>query len=129
MIRAALPPGFVVVGPMGVAMRPSYFVPDLVVAERAKVRGAGFLQPADVLLAVEIVSPGSKTMDRVVKPAKYAAAGIRTYWRIESDPVSLAAYTLPEGADVYVEAGTWNAGQTARLDAPFPVEVEVDALG
>ena len=129
IVRAALPDGFVIVGPIGVTMRPSYFVPDLVVAERARVRGTQFLQPSDVLLVVEVVSPGSVTMDRILKPAKYAAAGIPSYWRVEKDPKSLTAYALPHGADVYVEVGTWRAGETARLSAPFPVEIEIDRLG
>lgn len=34
-------------------------------------------------LVVEVVSPDSRTADRIVKPAKYAAAGIPEYWRVE----------------------------------------------
>lgn len=34
-------------------------------------------------LIVEVVSPDSRTADRVVKPAKYAAGGIPEYWRVE----------------------------------------------
>lgn len=34
-------------------------------------------------LVVEIVSPDSRTADRVVKPAKYASGGIPEYWRVE----------------------------------------------
>lgn len=36
-------------------------------------------------LVVEIVSPESRTADRVNKPATYAAAGIPEYWRVEKD--------------------------------------------
>lgn len=127
-VRQVLPGGLVIVGPMGVRIGRSYLVPDLVVAQRSRVRGAKVLAPADVLLAVEIVSPGSLTMDRVTKPAKYAAAGIAAYWRVETEPVSLSAYALPADADVYTEVGTWGAGETARLETPFPVVIEMDRL-
>ena len=45
-LRPALPSGFVVVGPMGLDIPPTYLVPDLVVTERAVVRGASEPPPA-----------------------------------------------------------------------------------
>jgi Uma2 family endonuclease len=39
----------------------------------------------------EVESPSSLTEDRVTKPAQYAAAGIRHYWRIETDRQRLVA--------------------------------------
>lgn len=122
----AMPQGITVVGPLGVDIAPTYLVPDLVVAERAKLRNVQNLPPRDVLVAVEIVSPGSVTMDRIVKPAKYAAAGIPNYWRIEQSPLSLTAYRL--AGDVYAEVGTWQAGDLAVLREPFPVEIEINQL-
>jgi Uma2 family endonuclease len=127
-ICGALPPGAVVVGPMGVRMARSYLVPDLVVVQRERLRGARTLAPADVMLAVEIVSPGSVTMDRVTKPAQYAAAGIAHFWRVETEPLSITAYSLAPGAATYSEIGSWGAGETARIADPFPVEIEVDRL-
>jgi Uma2 family endonuclease len=113
---------------VGVALSRSYLVPDLVVAERARIRGASMLRPADVLLVVEIVSPGSVSMDRLVKPAQYAAAGIPAYWRVETDPVSLTAYTLPFGTSSYAEVGTWTSADVVRLAEPFPVEIDLARL-
>ena len=51
-----------------------------------------------VVLAVEIVSAGTMRRDRLEKPAEYAAAGVRHYWRIEQDPVHVFAYDLVDGA-------------------------------
>jgi Putative restriction endonuclease len=34
------------------------------------------------------MSPGSVTTDQTDKPAEYAAAGIRHYWRLENDSAS-----------------------------------------
>ena len=78
-------------------------------------------------LAVEIVSPGSVTTDRVTKPAQYAAAGIRHFWRVETRPVSLTAYALD--GSTYRELGTWGAGETAHLAEPSPAEIPIDRLG
>lgn len=129
-LRAAGTPDFVVVGPMAVGLHPSYRIPDLIVVS-AEV-GATDINPVpatDVLLAVEVVSPGSATTDRITKPAQYAAAGIASYWRVETTPeISLTVYELPRGTDVYIELGTWSRGQIARLQKPFAVEIAIDAL-
>lgn len=37
-------------------------------------------QAADVLLAVEVVSPDSGARDRETEPHKYAGAGIPSFW-------------------------------------------------
>lgn len=135
IVGEQLPPGLVVVGPMGIRMGRSYLIPDLVVAERARLRGLDLLAPPDVMLVVEVVSPGSVTTDRVTKPAQYAAAGIGAYWRVETDPVSLTAYTLPPGplgvpplAGDYAELGTWGRGQTAHIAEPFAIDIDIDLL-
>jgi Uma2 family endonuclease len=67
---------------LGKRQRPE---PDLMV-----VRGEGArdpkrttYQPADVLLAIEVVSPDSEVRDRERKPQLYAAAGIPHFWRVE----------------------------------------------
>jgi len=76
-----------------------------------------------------VVSPGSVTTDRITKPAQYAAAGIGAYWWVETKPeVSLTAYVLREGANVYTELGTWTPGQIAQLIEPFAVDVDMDRL-
>jgi Uma2 family endonuclease len=44
------------------------------------------LRPADVLLILEIVSPGSETTDRVTKFKEYAKAGVPHYWIVRLGP-------------------------------------------
>ncbi len=130
ILREAGRPDFFVVGPMAVDLRPSYLIPDLVVV-KAELRKTDVnpLPAADAQLAVEVVSPGSRTMDRITKPAQYAAAGIPVYLRAETDPaVTLTAYTLIDGATVYTELGTWGPGEVARLDAPFAVDIPIGAI-
>jgi Uma2 family endonuclease len=82
-----------------------------------------------VLLAGEVVSPGSRTMDRISKAALYAAGGIPVYVRVETQPdVSLTLYELAPGADVYTEVATWRRGEVARLSTPFEVEIPIDSI-
>jgi Uma2 family endonuclease len=53
------------------------------------------LTAADLLLVVEILSDGTRKVDRILKFAEYAEAGIPQYWIIDLDrPPSLRAFTL-----------------------------------
>src|SRR5690242_16845472 len=56
-------------------------IPDLVVWS-APQRDAAWLSVADVVLVMEIVSPGSDATDTVAKRREYAVAGIPQYWTI-----------------------------------------------
>ncbi|MFI9644159.1 Uma2 family endonuclease [Micromonospora sp. NPDC051925] len=59
-------------------------IPDLVVWSKEQADGV-WLPVADVLLVVEIVSPGSEGVDTVTKRSEYAAAGIPQYWTVDQD--------------------------------------------
>ena len=59
-------------------------IPDLTVWAGPQPRSV-WLGLTDLLLAVEIVSPGSAAMDEVVKLREYAEAGIPRYWMVERD--------------------------------------------
>jgi len=75
-------------------------IPDLVVI-KGDVRPDTVWMPAEsVLLAVEIVSPGSERTDRWLKPVEYAEAGIMHFWRVEPDDIVLR-FQLVDG--VYKE--------------------------
>lgn len=106
----------------------NYRVPDLIVVRPGDHRDDAVLGPSAVELAVEVVSPSSVTTDRITKPAQYAQWGIGAYWRIETDPLSLTAYALRDGDDVYAEIGVWSAGQTVEVAQPFAVRFELDRL-
>lgn len=38
-----------------------------------------------LLVAIEVISPDSETIDRVIKRDEYAAAGVPRYWIVEAD--------------------------------------------
>jgi Uma2 family endonuclease len=123
-------PEYLVVGSVAVDLDPSYLIPDFAVITDQRAHNDTNLLPAtDVLLAGEVVSPGSRTMDRISKAALYAAGGIPVYVRVETQPdVSLTLYELAPGADVYTEVATWRRGEVARLSTPFEVEIPIDSI-
>jgi Uma2 family endonuclease len=66
---------------------PTAYVPDVLVYRPRPTRASANSVPCgDVLIAAEIVSPGSQTADRYEKPVHYALNGIPHYWRVELDP-------------------------------------------
>lgn len=83
-------------------------------------------QAGDFAMLVEVVSPSTRGMDRVMKPAEYAAAGVPFYWRVETEPVvEIIACELVNGA--YVERVRLREG-SAELPGPYPLTIDVDAL-
>ena len=60
-------------------------VPDLTVWAGPQPRSV-WLTLVDLLLAVEIVSPGSEAVDDMIKLREYARAGIPRYWVVDRDP-------------------------------------------
>lgn len=122
LLHVAAPPDLLVVEAFGVRMRDNtLFIPDIVVAARPVVLAnrSGILDASDVALIVEIVSPGSRTMDRITKPVLYAEAGIPSFWRIELDGPTVFVSRL-EG-DRYVEAGRARPGEPFSVAQPFPL--------
>src|SRR5262245_10981864 len=97
-------------------------IPDvMVVAREAAERDPRIFQPSEVVLAVEIVSPTSVSIDRILKPALYAGAGIGGYWRIEpTEDYRLYAYALAPGGDVYVESGAFEG--IVSVAQPWPLK-------
>lgn len=102
-------------------------VPDVVVASTELVDGnPRRYQPADVHLAVEILSDGSRRVDRVMKFSEYADAGVPQYWIVDLDePATLTAYVLVDGDYELVAEATGSV----ELDvAGHPVHLDLAAL-
>jgi Uma2 family endonuclease len=125
LLADAAPDDVEVVETVDIDMENNVFEPDVVVmpAEFAYTTG-GALKPEQVLLAVEVVSPGSKRMDRMVKPSVLAEAGVPAYWRVELDGPGTPAVVVHELAGgVYREVVTVRAEESVVVDAPFAVRV------
>lgn len=101
---------------------PSVRVPDLVIVPATAITGNPARLDADqVLLAVEVLSPGTVRTDRVTKAAEYADAGIGAYWIVDLDPpVTLTAHILVDGAYEITAQGS------GRLNLLNPVELALD---
>lgn len=97
--------------------------PDLLVLRRSGAR-TRLARPADVLLAVEVMSSSSRTQDRLVKPAQYAAAGIPHYWRVEPEPRTLVVHAL--AGEVYRETARFD--DAVELLEPFRLRLRLADL-
>jgi Uma2 family endonuclease len=99
--------------------------PDVLVARVQAIRpGVVKFVPADVRLAVEVVSPSSRRMDRLVKPSVLAEAGVPAYWRVELDgPGSPLVVVHELAGGGFREVATVGAGETVTVTMPFPVVV------
>lgn len=127
--ESTAPSGWAVFGGVGVVLAPDQRpIPDVVVLRDTDLDADLFNFPVDVVMvAVEIVSPSTRSDDRFRKPALYAQAGIPCYLRVALDPLHVVAYRL--GADgVYEEAGRAEPGEVLKLTEPFPITIDPAAL-
>jgi Uma2 family endonuclease len=106
-------------------------IPDVVVCRADAVTDpdANNIPSAGVVLAIEIVSPGSETDDRYHKPGDYARNEIPYFWRVELHP-DIAVYTYRLDGGAYRETGVFHRGdRIADLDLSW-VQIDVtDLLG
>ncbi|MHA6624730.1 Uma2 family endonuclease [Pseudonocardia sichuanensis] len=86
------------------------------------------LTASDVLLAVEIISPGSRNVDLHLKPFEYADAGIPHYWVVDLDPPAptITVHGLSAPGDGYAESRT-AAGELV-VQEPFAMRIDIAAL-
>jgi Uma2 family endonuclease len=102
--------------------------PDVTVY-RADKLDSRLMRPQDVLLVVEVVSPGSETTDRITKPVQYAKAGIQYYWRVEQatgpEP-KVFTYELDPATGCYRATEVFTG--LVKATAPFQIEVDLTAI-
>ena len=107
-----------------------YVAPDVVVFGADVPLTTRPIPAEDIALVVEMVSPGSRRRDRNAKPAVYADADIRHFWRVESEAVGAEELTVHVFGEP--DDGSYQVEQvfTGRLSAPvpFPIEVDLDEL-
>jgi Uma2 family endonuclease len=77
-------------------------IPDLTLWAKRQPRSA-WLSIADLLLIIEIVSPGSETMDEMIKRREYARVGIPRYWVVDRDAAqTVTLYSLDQNGEYAV---------------------------
>lgn len=127
VLRPWLPPGWLMIGPVNLRVSDStLLVPDLVVVDRVD-QDALAAEPGDVRLVVEVVSPSSRKLDRLLKPAVYAEAGIGAYWRIELEPRPAVHVYALEGGSYRLAAAPF-AGEVLAEREPFRVRFDPAVL-
>jgi Uma2 family endonuclease len=104
--------------------RDTYLIPDLVILlDKTLDSDAVALVPDEVLVAVEVLSPGSRSADLVVKRYHYARIGIPQYWIVDPAAVQLLVLSGRDG-DMYREERVVRQGVQWRTDEPFPLTLD-----
>jgi Uma2 family endonuclease len=108
--------------------------PDIVVYDKTDVdiRTMECTPFSSVVLAIEVVSPGSRTDDRFRKPGMYAEAGIAYYWRVErgeKDNPMVHEFWRDEESGVFVPRPDLPTHTDMLItEVPFPVEIDLHGL-
>lgn len=127
-LRAALPPEYRAVTAVGVVLEsgptPTVRVPDVVVLRRDAVDDRPDLDASDVVAVAEVLSPGSRRLDRVVKLAEYAEAGIPRYAVVDlGPPISVTTSVLDGGR--YRQEAEHTGRAVVDLGAPVFLDLDV----
>lgn len=125
LLRAAAPGHLrVYVAPLDVRFSPRVQVqPDLLVAADGPARDKLERLP---LLCVELLSPGTRRHDLVLKRRAYEREGVPSYWVVDPAIPSLTVLELQDGA--YVELARVAGDQSWTAERPYPVTVVPSAL-
>lgn len=98
--------------------------PDLIVCRQTDITPRGLVSAP--LLAVEVLSPSTESIDRGLKLNRLAVAGTPSYWLVDPIAPSLTAYALRDGT--YVEVAHVQGDEEWTAVEPFPVAVRPGAL-
>lgn len=92
--------------------------PDVLVCRREDV---GQKAIARLLLAVEILSPATRSKDLVWKRLAYEQSGVGSYWMFDPVAEVLTVLELEDGR--YVERAVAKAEEAFEAELPFPVRI------
>jgi Uma2 family endonuclease len=126
ILEADCPPALeVFIAPFGVLLRfDTMMMPDVLVARVADLTEGEL--PVPPVLAVEVLSPGSRTIDLEMKFKRFERAGTPSYWVIDPDEhpgkARLMAWDL-DGDGHYRRVGDVRGGEAFESDLPYPVRV------
>jgi Uma2 family endonuclease len=98
--------------------------PDLLVALRADVGAEAISAP--LLLAAEVLSPSTRSVDLLLKRGVYAESGVSSYWVVDPLEPSIQAWDLLDGG--YVDVGRARGDEVLSLTSPFPCQVRPSDL-
>ncbi|MBS4101402.1 Uma2 family endonuclease [Tsukamurella paurometabola] len=120
-LRSVMPSGWRVLYEIGVRVPGGNFIPDVVVLRPGAARDVEWRESEDVALVIEVASRSTRVTDRTLKAAKYAEAGIASYWRVDADG-TVTIHTAPAD-DEYTHAAVVRPGERVLIEQPFPVDL------
>jgi Uma2 family endonuclease len=127
-LDAAVPAWLEVLEAINVRVGPGkILIPDLAVVS-APGLDLTVCEAADVVLIVEITSPGNVVANRAVKPQLYAQAGIPHYLRVELRPADPCAVVCRLEHDRYVEVARVEPGCPLVLTEPIAITLNLATL-
>lgn len=97
--------------------------PDLLVVTRADTGTSAVTTP--LALAVEVLSPSSRSIDLVLKRELYEQAGVQAYWVVDPQDLTLRAWVLEDGRLVEQPV---DLSAPAVLPGPVPARCEAADL-
>ncbi|MFI6320757.1 Uma2 family endonuclease [Nonomuraea sp. NPDC050556] len=130
-LRAQAPDTLTAVSQMDIKLGPRQRpCPDVVVVNRAATSDMGrtAFEPADVHLAIEVVSPESDHRDHHVKPRIYAEAGIEHLWIVEEERGQPVIHTYELDRAIGFYQGTGIHREELSVEAPFPIDIRFTDL-
>ncbi|MGS2805772.1 Uma2 family endonuclease [Nocardia sp. MW-W600-9] len=124
----------------GTTGKSDFVTPDFLV-HRCLPAGSD-VRAADTVLVGEVLSPSNTPSEMEAKKARYAGAGIPSYWEVEltQDLTGIGALRvyileighgeLPPGVRPlrpanYLLAGEWNPTSAAGVSFPYPFSIEI----
>jgi Uma2 family endonuclease len=126
LLRGVCPPDrFVLLAPLD--WRPdgrTSLAPDLLVVRRDRI-GPKNIQETPTLV-VEVISPSSARIDRMLKFSRYAEGGIEQYWIVDPRVRSNAVYHLVDGEYSLLSSAEGTA--TISVTTPFTISLTPDQL-
>ena len=120
LLREVCPPDHMFVAPLD--WQPDGLTslePDLMVVRRDRIGEKRITEPP--ALVVEVLSPGTARIDRMIKLSRYAEGGIGQYWIVDPAVPSIEVYDLIDG--VYVLVAQGSGDDAVAVAAPFAVTV------
>jgi Uma2 family endonuclease len=97
----------------------------VVICDRSKIKGTGCFGAPD--LVVEIVSPASGKMDRILKFNQYERAGVREYWLLDPDEKVLTVFKLGENGK-YGQPEVYAAEHMVKIEIFGDLEINLQKV-
>ena len=101
------------------------FQPDLLVVRSDEVTEQRAVIPP--VLVVEVLSPGTRSVDLLLKRGVYEESGVPVYWLVDPAEPSVTVLELDD-AGRYREAVVARGDEVLRVEQPFPMELTPAAL-